>query len=360
MYWEIPIIPDKTIIKKPKYNIIISFYIVVITAIYIYGSSLVTEQKISLFIYLIPTVTLFFFFILGFLFIRHQHSIVTYTNWEQEKQETKNEWQAWCQLSIMSLANVIYTPDKEGTNVFLMDTESLPMYPDKPRSFSEYQGLDTTLLSNIDKEIEKQCPHYRQFLSKIYLLHDGKSENIEDMIFKLWDFHSIKILDHQDILLDNEENETFLIVTIQSQKNYSEFISAQLFSSEEKLIHHAEKCTAIERVMTINTQDIDNEINKYIDYSGISQKEHFQTWISNGKQPVIDKIILSYSDKNVEFDTKHPIYSLDLSYSKPHKNAFFTYLSLLTDISNKTNQDQVLIHFNQDDSGYAVYIRNRL
>lgn len=71
----------------------------------------------------------------------------------------------------------------------------------------------------------------------------------------------------------------------------------------------------------------------------------------------MDKLLITYTEKNIEFDKHNPIYSLALSYSIPHSNAFLTYLSLVSEISSKTETDQVLIHPNPYGASYAVYIR---
>lgn len=118
MYWKIPSIPNKTPIKKPNYKIIFIFFVTIITAIYTYSVTLSAEQRIQLFFITFPIIALLFFTCISFLYVRYQHSVITCHNWEKEKEITKNEWQAWCQSSITSIANVIYTPDKDGTDVF--------------------------------------------------------------------------------------------------------------------------------------------------------------------------------------------------------------------------------------------------
>lgn len=71
---------------------------------------------------------------------------------------------------------------------------------------------------------------------------------------------------------DIEQSDTFLIITIQSKAEYSEFISAQLFSTNSKVISLNNARIKVERIMEIDIQNIDDEIIKYIDYSGISKK----------------------------------------------------------------------------------------
>ncbi|MTC59029.1 hypothetical protein GKR50_03235 [Providencia rustigianii] len=79
--------------------------------------------------------------------------------------------------------------------------------------------------------------------------------------------------------------------------------------------------------------------------------------LRESKQALIDNILINYSDKKIELDKQHPIYSLGLSYSAPHPNAFLSYLSLVSEIATKSGTDQVLIHSNTNGSSYAVYIR---
>ncbi|MGO2335868.1 hypothetical protein [Providencia sp.] len=359
MNWEIPTIPDKHLLTKPKYKIIISFLITIITVSYIYSLSLENESKFIFLLYTIPAITIIFFLLGGFLFLRYQNSVVSYNNWENEKKITKNDWQAWCQSSITILANVIYTPDKDGADVFLTDAESIPMYPDKSRPLFNNQEFNESLLSNIDNDLETKHPYYKNHLSNIYLINESNHLHLDEMIFNQWDIFPIKKNKNQEIFSEHNENDFFLIITAQSKKDHSEFISAQLFSSKNNLITSSIENIKIERVMPIVLTDFDNEINKYIEYSGISRGHKFQTWVSNTKQELIEKLIIAYSDKTIKYDKNHPVYILDTFYSTPHKEAFFTYISLLTDISKKTQEDQVLIHFNQDDSGYAVYISNR-
>lgn len=360
MYWQIPTIPDKISLPRPNYKIVVVFFATIATAIYTFGITLFTEQKTHLFLFSFPIVALLFFLSISFLYIRYQHSVITSKNWEKEKKITKKEWQMWCQSSIISLANVIYTPDKEGAGVFLKDVETVPMFPDKPRRLFNNLQIDENLIATIDVQLEKQCPNYRFYLSKIYIFDSSNRYNSELLIYNQWHIKPIKFPLYKDVFsaYDNvKQNDTFLIVTIQSQLEYSEFVSAQLFSTDSKLVNSNNTGIKVERIMEIDNQNIDNEIVKYIDYSGISKRNKFQTWITTIKQDLVDKILITYTEKNIEFDKHHPIHSLALSYSTPHPNAFLTYLSLLTEVSSKTETDQVLIHLNTDDASYAVYIR---
>ncbi|MEX6007717.1 hypothetical protein AB6G92_17230 [Providencia vermicola] len=359
MNWNIPTLPDKTPIKKPNYKIIFIFFTTIVAAIYTYSVILPAEQKTRLLFIAFPIIALLFFACISFLYIRYQHSVVTCHNWEKEKKITKREWQIWCQSSITSIANVIYTPDKDGTDVFFQDAEAVPMFPDKPRRLFNLLQLDNNFITNLDKQLERQCPNYRCYLSKIYLYDSNNHNSNENLIYEHWQLKPIRSPRYQDIFSvydDNKQNEAFLIITIQSQAVYSEFISAQLFSTNSQLMSSKDTNVKIERIMEIDIQNIDNEIIKYIDYSGISKKNKFQTWITDLKQDIVDKILITYTERNIEYDQHHPIRSLALSYSKPHPNAFLTYLSLITEISTKTETDQVLIHPNPHGASYAVYI----
>lgn len=360
MYWKIPTIPDKTLLTKPNYKIVVVFFTTLAAAIYMYGATLPTEQKTRLFLFSLPVVALLFFLSISSLYIRYQHAVITFDNWEKEKEITKQEWQAWCQSSISSIANVIYTPDKDGTDVFLKEAEAIPMFPDKPRRLFNNLQLDENFITAIDLQLEKQSPLYRSYLSKIYLFDSNDSISNENLIYEHWQLKPIRSPRYQDIFSaydDTEQNKMFLIVTIQSQAKYSEFISAQLFSTNQQFMNSNNVNVKVERVMEIDTQDIDNEIVKYVDYSGISRKDTFQTWITESQQDIVDNVLITYTEKNIEFDKSIPIRSFALSYSTPHPNAFFTYLSLVTEISLKTKLDQVLIHPNPHGASYAVYIR---
>lgn len=360
MYWKIPSIPNKTPIEKPNYKIIFIFFVTIITAIYTYSVTLTAEQKTRLLFITFPIIALLFFTCISFLYVRYQHSVITCHNWEKEKEITKKEWQAWCQSSITSIANVIYTPDKDGTDVFLQKAEAVPMFPDKPRRLFNNIQLDKNLIVAIDEQLERQCPNYRFYLSKIYIFDSNNSNSNENLIYENWQIKPIKSPRYQDVFSiydDIEQSDTFLIVTIQSKAEYSEFISAQLFSTNSKVISLNNARIKVERIMEIDIQSIDDEIIKYIDYSGISKKNKFQTWITDNKQDLVDKLLITYTEKNIEFDKHNPIHSLALSYSIPHSNAFLTYLSLVSEISSKTETDQVLIHPNPYGASYAVYIR---
>ncbi|EJD6615777.1 hypothetical protein M0L22_RS20790 [Providencia rettgeri] len=358
MYWKIPTIPDKTLLTKPNYKIVVVFFTTLAAAIYMYGATLPTEQKTRLFLFSLPVVALLFFLSISFLYIRYQHAVITFDNWEKEKEITKQEWQAWCQSSISSIANVIYTPDKDGTDVFLKESEAIPMFPDKPRRLFNNLQLDENFITAIDLQLEKQCPNYRFYLTTIYIL-DNNSDDSDVLIYNQWHLKPIKPSLYKDIfsIYENKINDTFLVITIQSASQFSEFISAQLFSNDDKLINSSRARIEIERIMEFDNQDIDNDIVKYIDYSGISKKDKFQTWLTENQQDIVDNVLITYTEKNIEFDKTIPIRSLALSYSTPHPNAFLTYLSLVTEISLKTKTDQVLIHSNPHGANYAVYIR---
>ncbi|HGF6560237.1 TPA: hypothetical protein ACF2YT_001131 [Providencia alcalifaciens] len=359
MHWKIPSIPDKTPRKNPSYKVLIAFFIGIVTAIYAYGVTLPTEQKMRLFIITLPVTALLFLACFSFLYIRYQHSVITCNNWEKEKKITEMEWQHWCQSSITSLGYVNYTPDKDGAGVFLKDDESIPMFPDKPRQLFNKQKTDEDLFSKIDKNLEKQCPNYRVYLSNIYIFDNENRVDNNLLIYNQWHLKPTESSSYQTIFsaYDTKHEDTFLIITIQSEPKFSQFVSAQLFSTNNQLINPSHSRVSIERIMEIDMQDIDNEIIKFINYSGISRKHRFQTWVTEPKQDIIDSILINYSDKKIEFDKHRPIYSLALSYSVPHPNAFLSYLSLVSEIAKKSGTDQVLIHSNTNGSSYAVYIR---
>lgn len=177
MYWKIPAIPDKTPRKNPSYKILIACFIGIVTAIYAYGVTLPTEQKMRLFIITLPVTALLFLAWFSFLYIRYQHSVITSDNWEKEKKITEMEWQHWCQSSITSLGYVNYTPDKDGADVFLKDNESIPMFPNKPRQLFNkkklmktfFQKLIKTLKSSV-QTIEYICQTFISSIMKIALI----------------------------------------------------------------------------------------------------------------------------------------------------------------------------------------------
>lgn len=360
MYWKIPSIPNKTPIETPNYKVIFLFFATIMAAVYAYSVTLAVEQKTQLLFIGFPIIAILFFVCISFLYVRYQHSVITCHNWEKEKEITKREWQAWCQSSVTSIANVIYTPDKDGTDVFLQEAEAVPMFPNKPRRLFNLLQFDNNFIATLDAQLEKQSPLYRSYLSKIYLFDSNDSISNENLIYEHWQLKPIRSPRYQDIFSaydDAEQNKMFLIVTIQSQAKYSEFISAQLFSTNQQYMNSNNTNVKVERVMEIDTKDINNEIVKYMDYSGISRKNTFQTWITESQQDIVDNVLITYTEKNIEFDKTIPIRSLALSYSTPHPNAFLTYLSLVTEISLKTELDQVLIHPNPHGASYAVYIR---
>lgn len=359
MRWEIPVIPNKTKLTPPKYKPIIAIFTLLIGGIYTYSLTLSTEQKIRLLLLTIPAILLIGFIFLAFLYIRYQHSLMTYGHWEKEKEVTKSQWKAWCQSSIMSIANVIYTPDKQGTDVFFTRPEDVPMFPEKPRPL--LQDIDEKLFSEIHNKLEEQCKNYQNTLSEIYLICHNPILNSDKLIFNQWALKPILLSSFEPLFLnyDNDDRNTFLVITIQQDNTYSQFVSAQLFSQDNKMCQSANKLIAIERVMTFDSDSFDTEFNKFVNYSGISRKNLFQTWLSNISQPQTEMVLLDYAESQIDFNRVHPINSIDLSYAKPHPNALFTYLSLVSDIAQKTKTDQVLVHITPDNTGYAVYISNR-
>ncbi|SPY77927.1 hypothetical protein [Providencia rustigianii] len=140
------------------------------------------------------------------------------------------EWRRWCQSSISSLAYFNYTPDKEGADVFLKDSKSIPMFPDKPRQLFNNQRIDEDLFSKIDKSLEKQCPNYRVYLSKIYIFDNENRFDSDTLVYNQWHLKPIEPSSYQTLFsaYDAKQEDTFLIITIQSESNFSQFVSAQL------------------------------------------------------------------------------------------------------------------------------------
>ncbi|WP_353243718.1 hypothetical protein [Providencia sp.] len=359
MRWEIPVIPNKTKLTPPKYKPIIAAFTLLIGGIYTYSLTLSAEQKAHLLLLTVPAILLIGFILLAFLYIRYQHSLMTHDNWENEKDLTKSQWQSWSQSSIMSIANVIYTPDKQGTDVFLTHSGDIPMFPEKPRPL--LQEIDEELFSEIHQKIEKQCKNYRNTLSVIYLICHSGINSPDVLVFNQWHLKPILLSSFEPLFLnyDNENRNTFLVVTIQQDDAYSHFVSAQLFSQDNKICQSANQLIAIERVMTFDSNAFGTEFNKFVNYSGISRKNFFQTWLSNISQPQTEIVLLGYAENQIDFNRARPINSINLSYAKAHPNAFFTYLSLVSDIAQKTKTDQVLVHITPDNTGYAVYISDR-
>lgn len=359
MRWEIPVIPNKTKLNPPKYKPIIAIFAFLIGGIYTYSLTLSAEQKTRLLLFTVPVILLIGFIFLAFLYIRYQHSLMTYDNWENEKDITKSQWQAWCQSSLMSIANVIYTPDKQGTDVFLTHPEDIPMFPEKPRPL--LQEIDEKLFSEIHHKLQQQYKNYQNTLSVIYLICHTPIFPINKLIFDQWFLKPIQLSSFESIFLnyDNNNENTFLVITVQQDDEHSQFVSAQLFSQDNKICKSLNQLIAIERIMTFDSTEFDIEFNKFIHYSGISRKNFFQTWISNISQAQTEKILLDYADNQIEFNRTHPINSIELSYAKTHPNAFFTYLSLVSEIAKKTKTDQILVHITPENTGYAVYISDR-
>lgn len=354
MNWNIPPIANQAPPSAPKYTFIIIIFCLIMALIPLYNLISPLEKNINLRV-VMPLVFIFFAFALGFVYLLHRQALVSYSDW---KNNTQQQWQTWCQTSITSLANVIFTPDKEGADVFLLNQEQRPLFPNKPRKLAQEALFNQQFLADIDKQLEIQCPNYRTYLSTIYLFDD---KNTADKIEQYWQLKPILSPDYQYLFSDdNYQNEkTFLIITLQHQPQYSEFISFQLFSNHAELVNANSAGVNIERIMPITPETLDQAITDFIDYSGIANGHLFQTWITKTKQAVIEKIIIAYTQKEIAFNKNDPITSLDLFYSTPHPNAFLTYLSLISDIAIKTKTHQSLIHLNTENTGYAVYIKNR-
>nr|WP_314265433.1 hypothetical protein [uncultured Moellerella sp.] len=359
MIWPIPKIPEKNTRSKPKYKYLFILFTLAIAFIFSFGYKLDEERRKYLLILTIPIVTFIFFIVFIFMFIRYHSSIINYNHWEEEKEKTKELWKRWAAQKIVSLGEVNYTPDKDGVEALLKEPEFIPMYPDKIRNLHNIDIIDHVIFSKIDESLEKLHPGYRFYLSEIFLNLQFEDKNINELIYNQWNILPTVINDNNSLfsLFDNVSDDFHLYISIQNSDNHSKFISTQIFSSHKnKNINDENKVQKIPRIMTFSSKSFVDDLNTFLEYSELKQRKITSIWLSGQRQDDIDNLMIELINHKIPLSKNNPMNFLDLSYSTPSERSFLTYMSMITEFSYKTNQDQLFINFNKNQTGYICLI----
>lgn len=372
MGWPIPDIPSHYVVAKPLFW----FWFMVLLLMLVVGTLFsllifnVTTYVQALLYGALPALLLWFC-LFGIVLNRYEQSVAGSVSWDAETKQTKKHWQHWSRRQLAIVGNVLLSPEEHGMDDLLGDIADIPAYPEKARPlFGSPQTL-STLLNNIDQQLEQQHPHYRQFLQTIYVLaaNNATGISIEKSVFEQWDLVSDSIDSIEDIqsLYDAENNNgLFLMLCFQhwsggESRQYSELISAQLMASTVFARQHAMPVIAgLGRIMPLEAKKLGHDLEMLFEYNQLNKQKLQYVWLSGAveKTPVE---IMQYAEQHQwPLPVKKPLYSIDYSFGPAGGLIFPLSLAMLSEAARKTGKDQLIIYQTPQQTGTLCLISQEL
>lgn len=306
MSWPIPTLTKKELPSPPNlwfWGIFFIFLqiIAIIIAIFILNYE---NPKQIVGLCLIPTI-LGWIILYVFWILKYIGSSLLVKYWNIKIEKTNSLWKEWGKNKIAILGNAVLTPEENGVSDLLGDTP--PVFPQKARPLHLHNIPIRELFKNIHQQLEDQYPHYTNDLQEIFLLLpkslSSKEIEYQDTIKQQWNNRSVHILHHiEEVfpILNNkiEIKKIVLLLSLQlwdnHQQIYSEFIMAQLLSSElyEKKQNTKPIYGYIGRNMPLPLYNIENDFQQFITYGCDNCHQIKSIWTNNIEESFIPNIIL--------------------------------------------------------------------
>ena len=372
MAWPIPEIPEPKIISVPRYG----FWITLLILMLIAGAA------ISLWVWNVATyANVFFYGILPTLFIwlcifgvivnRYEQFVTASRAWNLEAELTKAEWSRWSRRQIAVVGNVLFSPEENGMDALLGESEKVPAYPKKARPLFNSPHDFPALLHETDMKLEHQYPGYRHFLHSISVFHssDRFDEYRNESIYQQWDliptaFSSIEALKslHNTKMADG----LMLIICLQdwpdrSVKQSSEFISAQLITTPLFARQHALSVIAgITRMMPLEEGNLMNELDMLFEYTQPDRENLKYIWLQGAAEKTSVEIMQYAARHQWQLPEKRPLHSIDFSFGPPGEMALPLALAMLAEAANRLGKDQLLVNQTPQQTGMLCLITRDL
>jgi len=372
MAWPIPDIPEKKPISAPKHWL----WVIVLILMLIAGaiSSLwiwnMTNYADVFFYGTLPALSLWLC-LYGVMLNRYEQSIVASRAWDFETEQTRSEWRSWSRQQLAVIGNVLFSPEEKGMEALLGELEKVPAFPKKARPLFNSPHSFPTLMKEIDRKLEQQCPGYRHLLYSIYVYQpaDRFDKERDELIFQQWDLipnsiHSMKIVDSfYDVKISDG---LILILCLQdwparSVGSSSEFISAQLIASPDFVLQHSLPVIAgITRMMPLEAGELINELDMLFKYIQPDKENLEYVWLLGAAEKTASEIMQYATRRQWLLPEKRPLHSIDLSFGPPGEMALPLSLAMMAEAANITAKDQLLVNQMPLQTGILCLITREL
>ncbi|MDI2111753.1 hypothetical protein [Commensalibacter nepenthis] len=310
---------------------------------------------------LIPTI-LGWIILYVFWVLKYVGSSLLVKYWNKETDKTDSLWKKWGKNKITILGNAVLTPEENGVNELLGDNP--PVFPQKARPLHLHHLPIEELFENIHQQLEKQYPNYTSDIQEIFLLlpesSSSKETEYQSTIKQQWDNRNVHILHHIEELFPIFNNKIeikkiILLLSLQlwdnNQEIYSEFITAQLLSSElfEKKQDIKPIYGYISRNMLLPLYNIENDFQKFMTYGCDDSNQIKSIWTNNIEDSFLPNIVLELE--------KHKISALthNINYSFGQSSPISLMLAMTTALKAiKTQQAEQLV-FNKIQNNIVLF-----
>lgn len=317
---------------------------------------------------LLPSV-LIWICILGFIWFRYDQASNAAILWEIQTEITKSHWQRWAMWQTPIIANIILSPEGNGSETLIGEPSDIPAYPVKCRCLHyDFLNLSSKFIF-LDEDLEKQCPGYRNSLYDIIVLKTEKHEvsSISQAVFKQWDIIP-NIVSATDQCFSGSESCTIkgitLIITLQDWPNsvkcgYSEFINANLICSSEMIKSDSLLVKAgVGRFLHSNS--LTKSLDMLTEYNRLEASEMKHVWLSGVEEADKITIVRYAEEKKWALPSRHPFLVVNHSFGPPGPLSFPVSISLLVDAAIKTGEVQLLISGSKDKTYSLCLITRKL
>ncbi|MDI2091863.1 hypothetical protein [Commensalibacter oyaizuii] len=359
MSWPIPTLTKKELSSPPSLWFWSIFFIslqiiAIIIAIFILNYEN-PRQIVGL--CLIPTI-LGWVILYVFWALKYIGSSLLTKYWNKEIDKTDSLWKEWGKNKIAILGNAVLTPEKNGVNDLLSDTP--PVFPQKARPLHLHYLPIKELFEDIHQQLQNQYPNYKSNLQEIFLLlpetSSFKETEYQSTIKQQWDDRPCHVLHHIEEIFPifNNKIETKKIILLLSlqlwdnnQKSYSEFITAQLLSSElfERKQNVNQTGGYIGRHMPLSLHNIKNDFKQFISYGCDDINKIKSIWTNNIEDSVNTNIILELEKQQISVST----HNINYSFGPSGPLSLILSIAIALEFAKKQQTEQLVFNKLQND-----------
>lgn len=355
MGWDIPQLLNHQPIKKPPYRLLtIGFFLSILlsfllTVVFYRGSDYL------LFIFFTFIIPVFLWFI---AFAYYLYSNISQHAYNDEitkvNQESTKRWQYWSKQQIPIFGSHVICPEKNVIPILTGNVEQIPLYPEKARPLFNLMSSKQPywFLDEVMENLEQQCPHYRKYLTHIYIPKElMEDDGLLDAIFERWDLRVEPIMDYSvwitKLYEDIENIELSLILTCQySDKIYhkhSKFISATLIGANSLIeTKKLQEKSWLGRLM-VSDSELSSDLNQLFIYTQLPVQNIKDIWISGLDKQNRLELAIEINKLGIAKEYEQLQHDIDLTFAKPTKLTNYFALGMANACINALFRDQLII-----------------
>ncbi|MFV0575027.1 MAG: hypothetical protein ACK5NC_06400 [Vibrio sp.] len=362
MSWSIPSVPEKEwpepLNRTAWFGALIAIHTIVFAALYYLAQN---QKPVQLIFYGVGISFGAWLPLFSFFLIQYESKINDKINWDIETERTDHEWHVWAKNHIPILANVIYTPEENPSDVFFRETKDVPVFPKIPRPLHLQYSSWSDVFEALNRDLMAQCSNYRYSLSSIIIITKNESMDIEQAVFDTWqlvpEFH--ENLSAVNEFYDSAQQGLTLIIALQlwldaENIEFSEFMSSQLictqdYSKKNKLPVQAR----IERMMPLDNADLNEELSMWHKYS--KAKEVKQVWLPYDDASLRADIIQLANLGAWGISDDFPVVSIEQIYGPSSDLSFLISVGIVIDRVFQAGHHQLIVS-QFSDNGCVCFI----